>query len=101
MGTRKILKQIHKHASVLHRDFHVQAIYIFGSIARGEGSAKSDVDLLVDFYPSATTKVGIFEFVRLKEYLEFLLKRRVDLVARDALKDWMKAEVEKGSIRAA
>lgn len=39
-------------ASVRHRlktDFGVAALYVFGSVARGEATPESDVDLLVEF----------------------------------------------------
>ena len=42
----------------------------------------SDVDLLVEF----ARPVGMFRFLAVKEYLEALLGRPVDLATRDALK---------------
>ncbi len=55
---------------------------IFGSVARGEAGPDSDVDLLVEF----SRPVGLFHFIGVKEYLEQLLGRPVDLVTRDAIK---------------
>lgn len=59
----------------------MRALAFFGSVARGEESLKSDVDILVDF----DDKLGLFAFVDLKKYLEILLKRDVDLVTKNAL----------------
>lgn len=98
MTASKLIKQIHKHKSRLHDEFQVEALYLFGSFARDEATRTSDVDLLVEF---SSDDVGLFEFVRLKEFLETVLKRRVDLVTRDALRSWMVADVERDLIRAA
>jgi len=45
--------------------------------------------------------IGLFEFVRLKIYLEKLLQRKVDLVTPDALKERMREQILKEAIRAA
>lgn len=49
---------------------------IFGSVAYGEETGKSDVDLLVEMPPDAT----LLGFVRLKRILENKLSKKVDLV---------------------
>ena len=64
----------------------VKSLAVFGSFARGEELEESDIDLLVDF----NRPVGLFEFIRLKVYLENLTERRVDLVTRDALRPSMR-----------
>jgi predicted nucleotidyltransferase len=79
------------------RQYHVSSIYLFGSVARGEEATSSDIDLLVDF----ADPVGIFDFVRLKEFLEAILGNAVDLVTRDALKDNLRDRILKETIRAA
>jgi uncharacterized protein len=59
----------------------VKSLAIFGSIARGDENEKSDIDILVEF----NKPIGLFEFIRLKYFLEDLTKQRVDLVTPDAL----------------
>ena len=56
---------------------------VFGSVARGQETAHSDIDLLVDL--GADT--GLFTFVALRGELERLLEAGVDLVPADSLKD--------------
>ncbi len=56
----------------------VRSLAIFGSAARGETGADSDVDVLVELAPEA--HVGLFGLVGLKEYLEAALGRPVDVV---------------------
>ncbi|MCX6053449.1 MAG: nucleotidyltransferase family protein [Chloroflexi bacterium] len=76
-----------------HRDdMHqrgVQSLDVFGSLARGEETSSSDIDILVEFY----RPVGLFEFIRLKLYLEELTGKQVDLVTRDALRPAMRDEI--------
>ncbi len=69
--------------------YGVSSLSIFGSYARGESTAKSDIDMLVEF----DRAVGLFEFIRLKLYLEELTGRPVDLVTADALRPGMRAEI--------
>jgi predicted nucleotidyltransferase len=61
----------------------VQKLEVFGSVARGEASRGSDVDLLVTFTPSA--RFGMFTFLRLKSEIENLLGCAVDLLERPAV----------------
>jgi predicted nucleotidyltransferase len=65
----------------LVRRFGVREISLFGSFARGDETAASDVDILVDFDPA----IGL-EFVSLADFLEKALGRRVDLVSTRALR---------------
>lgn len=65
------------------KDFKVKSLLIFGSVARDEANAKSDVDLLVEFEQT----VGLFTFVRLQRYLEEILGCKVDLGTPDSLKE--------------
>jgi predicted nucleotidyltransferase len=94
----RLLKKLKTNAAKLKDEHHVSAIYIFGSFARGSSSSRSDVDILIDF---SSSDIGLFEFVRLKNFLESILDRKVDLVTRDALSDSMKGEIERTLIRAA
>lgn len=55
---------------------------IFGSVARGEETSTSDIDLLVDVAPG----VGLFAMLTAQGALESLLGRAVDLIPRAGLK---------------
>ncbi|MCC7467050.1 MAG: nucleotidyltransferase family protein [Saprospiraceae bacterium] len=61
--------------------YPIESMAIFGSIARNEATAESDVDILVKF----NGKVG-WKFLTLAEELEQLLGMKVDLVSEDGLK---------------
>jgi hypothetical protein len=76
-----------KQILLLHKDdlkekFKVKTIGVFGSYVRGEQKEKSDVDVLVEF----EEPVGLFEFMDLEAYLTGLLRVKVDLVSKKALK---------------
>ncbi|MCD6554028.1 MAG: nucleotidyltransferase [Chloroflexi bacterium] len=75
---------------VLREKFKVKEIGVFGSCARGEESEESDVDVLVEFYEP----IG-WEFIDVKEFLEEILGREVDLVTRGALKPQLRDEILK------
>ena len=79
---------IKKHKKELS-DRGVRKLAIFGSIARNEGLAKSDIDILIDF----DSKKGLFAFVNLKSYLEQILDCEVDLVTKNALHPALKQRI--------
>jgi uncharacterized protein len=66
------------------RRYHVQELSVFGSAARGDMKADSDIDILVEFEPNAP--IGLWEFGDLEEGLAALLGRKVDLVSKRGLK---------------
>ncbi len=71
---------------------------LFGSLARGEATEESDIDLLVEF----SKPIGLLRFVALKRLLgEVVLGRPVDLVTPKALKPQLRDWILKEAIRAA
>ena len=57
--------------------FHPVRIGIFGSMARGENTEYSDIDILYQLKDT----VGLFNIVRMKDNLEEKLNKKVDLVS--------------------
>lgn len=55
---------------------------VFGSIARGEDTPASDIDLMIRPRPT----MGIFRFAELRDKLEELLRFHVDLISEGGLK---------------
>ena len=66
----------------LAREFRLSTLALFGSFARDEQTASTDVDILVSF----VEPIG-FGFMHLADRLEGLLGRKVDLVATDGIKE--------------
>jgi predicted nucleotidyltransferase len=75
----------------------VKSLSVFGSVARGESGAESDVDILVEFHGKATFD----RYMECKFLLQDLLKARVDLVTTKALRPEMRPTVEKEAVRVA
>lgn len=77
----QIQQMLSERRADMARVFHVRSLAVFGSYARNEQLHDSDVDILVEF----DAPVGV-EFIDLANYLEDLLKIRVDLVSRNGIK---------------
>jgi len=60
---------------------------LFGSVARGENHAGSDVDIMIEIDPDA--RITVFDYVELKEYISGLFDGAVDVVNRDGLKAYV------------
>jgi hypothetical protein len=72
----------------LKENYYVERIGLFGSFSRGEQTPESDIDIIVEFNGS----VG-WKFFTLKDFLENILGRKIDLVTKNSLRDEMKAEI--------
>ena len=88
MNQEDVLSILKKQKRALD-EFGVRSIALFGSYARGEAHRNSDIDILVEF----NHPVGLFEFARLKLYLEKKLGREVDLVTAEALRKEMRDDI--------
>ncbi len=73
----------------------VTNVCVFGSVARGQETANSDIDLLVDL----KSNTGLFALVALRGNLESLLEAGVDLVPADSLKDGVRHDVLRDRVR--
>lgn len=67
----------------IRSEFGVRSLTLFGSMARGDNQANSDVDICVDMPPKA------FRVIALKQYLQELLGCDVDLVRRNPNLDYL------------
>lgn len=65
----------------LMNEYGLTDIAIFGSYGRGQQTAESDVDIMVDF----NRPIGV-EFIDLADELEMLLGVKVDLVSKKGVK---------------
>ncbi len=93
MNKEQVLLTLRMHKAELQKKFPVETLALFGSFARNEQTAESDVDVLVEF----NKPVGI-EFVDLLIELENILQKPVDLVTKKSLKYSLKPFVEKDLI---
>jgi predicted nucleotidyltransferase len=84
-----ILMTLREHKDRLCQKYPISRLALFGSWARGDQKADSDVDILIDVAPS----IGI-RFVSLADELENLLGRNVDLVSSRAVRPALWAEIQ-------
>src|SRR5947209_17834823 len=77
MRTVSTLPTIKKRALPILRKHAVKRAAIFGSFARGNAKANSDVDFLIEY---KSKNASLFDLVDLKSELEETLGRKVDVV---------------------
>ena len=77
-----ILEALRAQLPHLRAQYAVRSLGVFGSCVRGEQRRGSDVDILVEFERAPT----LFTFVDLQDELAALLRVRVDLVMKSALR---------------
>ena len=75
----------------------VSALRLFGSYARGDARADSDIDLVVAFEKQANFDA----FMDLKFLLEEAMGKPVDLVTEAAVRPQLKLRIEREAIRVA
>ncbi|HOM57740.1 MAG TPA: nucleotidyltransferase family protein [Candidatus Latescibacteria bacterium] len=76
------------------RKYGARNLRVFGSVARGEDTEMSDIDILVDFAPD----VSLFDHAALMEELESALGRKVDVVSEHGLRPRMRERVLKEAV---
>jgi len=88
---RRLLKE---HKEEVRRKYRVIEIGVFGSYVRGEQKERSDIDILVSF----SGIPDVFKYIELEEYLKRLLRRRVDLVRKEAIRPELKKRILKEAV---
>lgn len=80
------------------RGFGATHAAVFGSVARGEATAASDVDVLVDL--DDRRPMGIFEYARLKLCINEILNGSTDVVNRRTLKPLLRESILRDAVNA-
>ncbi len=94
MTKDEALNLLQEHQPTLSNRFGVAALALFGSVARNQASADSDVDILVRFNGPTTSK----NYFGTQFYLEDLIGRPVDLVTDKALRPELRPYVEQEAV---
>lgn len=92
-----LLSVLRAHESDLRRKGIMRAA-IFGSVARGQHGADSDVDIMVELDPANVP--SLFTYLGIARELEAWLGRRVDLAVRDRLKQYVRPQAEAEAVYA-
>ncbi len=90
----EIKKIINEYRPILKERFKINSIGICGSYVRKAEKAKSDIDILVEFYET----IDLFEFVELEDFLSEALGVKVDLVMKETLKPRIKNRILKEAV---
>jgi predicted nucleotidyltransferase len=88
-----------KQAEPALRDFGVDALYLFGSHARGEARVDSDVDIFVD--PISDERFGFLQFMEAYDTIRRTVGEDVEVgySTREGLSPYVRANVENEAIR--
>ena len=84
-----ILQKYRKEILTLASHHGARDVRVFGSLARGEGTDSSDLDLLVTLNEGRS----LLDLVGLKQDLEDLVHRPVDVVTERALSPYLRERV--------
>ncbi len=96
MKRDEVLAIVAQHQADL-QEMGVKSLALFGSVARNEAKADSDVDFLVEF---DDRPIGLFDVSRVRLYLEDVLGCSVDMGSPDSLKPYLRDRVLQEQIRA-
>ncbi|HUI76395.1 MAG TPA: nucleotidyltransferase family protein [Bryobacteraceae bacterium] len=91
------LEALRSHEEELRR-FGVSHAAVFGSVSRGEARIDSDIDVLVEL--DHDRPMGVFEYARLKLYINEILGGAADVVNRSTLKPLIRDSVLHDAIHA-
>jgi predicted nucleotidyltransferase len=78
-----------KRLGVLH-------LYLFGSTARDQARADSDVDLFFDYERG---ELSLFDLMEVKERAAHILGRKTDIMTRDSLHKVFRARIEASALQ--
>ena len=94
MAMRRWLTERREEILRIARSHGARNVRVFGSVARGEDDAQSDIDLLVELAPGRS----LFDLGGIQFELETLLGRNVDVVTEHGLKPRIRERVLRESV---
>ena len=97
MDCQEIIARLRDNEAAL-RERGVRHAALFGSCARGEERPDSDVDIMIEVDPAA--RIGVYEYVAIKDYIAGLFDTHVDVVRRDRLKPYVRPAAVEDAIYA-
>ena len=95
MDKNRILAILRSHAPELQAA-GIAHLRLFGSVARGEATPQSDIDLMADFSPDL--RVSLMTLSGLRLQLCDLLGTEVDLSSASAMKEPVRANADREAV---
>ncbi|MEL6103284.1 MAG: nucleotidyltransferase domain-containing protein [Pseudomonadota bacterium] len=96
MELQTVIQRLKAHQDTL-RKRGVVSVSVFGSVARGEAGATSDVDLAARI---ERRPFSLFDAADLEHELQSILNSDVDLVFEPAQKPWVQAQIDRDRVLA-
>ena len=94
MTRADIIASLRRNADAV-RGMGATALYLYGSAARDQAGAASDLDLFIDYDPDS--RFNAFDLVGIKLFLEERLQMPVDIATRDCLHPRLRARIEQSA----
>jgi predicted nucleotidyltransferase len=89
------ISRLKKHESELRR-LGVEHLYLFGSTARGEARADSDIDL---FFDHRRGELGLFRLMDVKDAAARILGHPADIMTRGSLHPALRPQIEASALQ--
>lgn len=91
----EIAKRLAPHVERLKKE-GVGALYLFGSVARGEAGPDSDIDFFID---QTGEHFSLLDLVGVQHILEEVLNEKIDVTTRGSLNPRLRERIEGEAIR--
>jgi predicted nucleotidyltransferase len=95
MKRHEVLRKL-KEAEADLRAQGVAHAALFGSVARGEDRPDSDIDITIEIAPDS--RMDLFRYVGIVQYVEELFPVPVDVANREGLKPFVRPSAERDAV---
>lgn len=95
ISKQDIISFLQKNKPLMHEQFGLTKIALFGSYSRNEQTRQSDIDLAIE-----TSDISFKNYCKLKHFLENNLKKKIDLCYLKNMRTFIKHAIEKELIYA-
>jgi uncharacterized protein len=95
MNISELLQQKRRQVLEIAQGHGARNVRLFGSVARGEATEISDLDLLIEMEPGRS----LLDIVAIKQDLEELLGCKVDVVTEAAISPYLRDKVLHEAVR--
>lgn len=79
------------------KDLGATVLFLYGSTARDQAQATSDLDLFIDYEPGS--RFFLLDLVGMKQFLEEELAMHVDITTRNSLHPMLRDGIERSAVR--
>lgn len=94
MTRSEILEILNKYKNENAEKYGINKIGLFGSFSKDNERDESDIDIIIE-----TTEPDLFKLVHIKEELEKLFNKTIDIVRkREKMNPYLKKHIEKNAI---